>query len=190
MSRITVGIDLAKNVFAGHGVDDKGKPVRVKPKVSREPLPALIARLPLCRIGLKACTGAHHWARQFRRFGHDVKLIAPKFVIPYRLSGKRGKNDAVALCEAVTRPQMRFVSVKEERPQVILALIDPLEDLPTYVNRCVGDLLVHADTLEARMSELPGCAGSPVWSVRHRSHFARHREPRTGWLPARSLGAS
>jgi transposase len=125
MSIITVGIDLAKNVFAVHGVDDSGKAVLVKPKVSREHLLALIVQLPPCVIGMEACSGAHHWARQFRAHGHTVRLMAPKFVIPYRMSGKRGKNDAVdaaAICEAVTRPNMRFVPIKEEHQQIILCL--------------------------------------------------------------------
>jgi transposase len=125
MSIITVGIDLAKNVFAVHGVDDNGKAALVKPKVSREHLLPLIAQLPPCVIGVEACSGAHHWARQFRQFGHTVRLMAPKFVMPYRMSGKRGKTDAAdaaAICEAVTRPAMRFVPVKEEHQQVILAL--------------------------------------------------------------------
>jgi transposase len=81
MSIITVGIDLAKNVFAVHGVDDNGKPALVKPKVARK---ALVANLPPCLIGMEACSGAHHWARQFRAFGHTVRLMAPKFVTPYR----------------------------------------------------------------------------------------------------------
>jgi transposase len=125
MSIITVGIDLAKNVFAVHGVDDNGKPVLVKPKVARDKLAELIAQLPPCIIGMEACSGAHHWARQFRPYGHTVKLMAPKFVTPYRMSGKRGKNDAAdaaAICEAVTRPNMRFVPVKEEHQQIILCL--------------------------------------------------------------------
>ncbi len=125
MSIITVGIDLAKNVFAVHGVDDHGKPVLVKPKVARDKLAERIAQLPPCIIGMEACSGAHHWARQFRPYGHTVKLMAPKFVTPYRLSGKRGKNDAAdaaAICEAVTRPNMRFVPVKEEHQQIILCL--------------------------------------------------------------------
>lgn len=125
MSIITVGIDLAKNVFAVHGVDDTGRPALVKPKVSRADLLPLIAQLPPCTIGMEACSGAHHWARQFRQHGHTIKLMAPKFVSPYRMTGKRGKNDAAdaaAICEAVTRPNMRFVPVKEEHQQIILCL--------------------------------------------------------------------
>lgn len=125
MSIVTVGIDLAKNVFAVHGVDDDGKAVLVKPKVSREQLLPLMVQLPPCVIGMEACSGAHHWARQFRQHGHTIRLMAPKFVTPYRMSGKRGKNDAAdaaAICEAVTRPNMRFVPVKEEHQQIILCL--------------------------------------------------------------------
>lgn len=125
MAIMTIGIDLAKNVFAVHGVDENGKAALIKPRVTRDQLPALIAQLPPCLIGMEACTGAHHWARLFRQHGHSVKLIAPKFVTPYRMSGKRGKNDAAdaaAICEAVTRPNMRFVPVKEEHQQIILTL--------------------------------------------------------------------
>ncbi len=125
MNIITVGIDLAKNVFAVHGVDENGKPVLVKPKVARADLLPLIALLPPCLIGMEACSGAHQWARLFRQHGHTVKLMAPKFVSPYRMGGKRGKNDAAAaaaICEAVTRPKMRFVPIKEEHQQIILCL--------------------------------------------------------------------
>ena len=110
MAIVSVGIDLAKNVFAVHGVDESGKSALVHPNVSLAKLLDLIASLPP-----EACSGAHHWAREFGKFGHTVRLMAPKFVIPYRLSGKRGKNDAAdaaAICEAVTRPNMRFVPVK------------------------------------------------------------------------------
>ena len=108
-----------------HGVDDTGRAVWVKPKVKREQLMELIVQLPPCLIGMEACSGAHHWARQFRTHGHTVRLMAPKLVSPYRMSGVRGKNDAAdaaAICEAVTRPNMRFVPVKEEHQQIILCL--------------------------------------------------------------------
>jgi transposase len=92
MAIVTVGIDLAKNVFAVHGVDEYYKPVWIRPEVPRAKLVELIASLPPCLIGMEACSGAHHWAREFAKFGHTVRLIAPKFVVPYRMSGKRGKN--------------------------------------------------------------------------------------------------
>ena len=120
MAIVTVGIDLAKNVFAVHGVDEADKPVLVRPEVPRAKLLELIANVPPCLIGMEACSGAHHWSREFAKFGHTVRMMAPKFVVPYRISGKRGKNDAAdatAICEALTRPHMRFVPVKSmEQP--------------------------------------------------------------------------
>ncbi|HIB5379081.1 TPA: IS110 family transposase, partial [Klebsiella pneumoniae] len=83
MTITTVGIDLAKNVFAVHCVDQHGKTVLVKPKVSRAALPELIASLPPCVIGMEACSGAHYWARLFRQYGHEPRLMAAKFVSPY-----------------------------------------------------------------------------------------------------------
>jgi transposase len=120
MAIVFVGIDLAKNVFAVHGVNEAGKAVLVKPNVARGKLMELVANLPACTIGMEACSGAHHWARQFQAYGHTVKLMAPKFVAPYRLSGKRGKNDAAdaaAICEAVQRPNMRWVPIKSVEQQ-------------------------------------------------------------------------
>jgi len=125
MAIVFVGIDLAKNVFALHGVDEGGKPVLVRPSVARAKLHALVASLPPCTIGMEACSGAHHWARLFIAVGHTVRLIAPKFVAPYRLSGKRGKTDAAdaaAICEALQRPAMRFVPVKSLDQQALLTL--------------------------------------------------------------------
>ena len=115
MAIVYVGIDLAKNVFAVHGINQAGKPELVRPAVPRARLHELIASLPPCTIAMEACSGGHHWARLFAAHGHTVRLIAPKFVAPYRMSGVRGKNDAAdaaAICEAVQRPNMRFVPVK------------------------------------------------------------------------------
>jgi transposase len=115
MAILTVGVDLAKNVFALHGVNETGAVQLRQPKVARAKLNALMASLPPCTIGMEACSGAHHWARLFAAHGHTVKLMAPKLVSPYRMSGKHGKNDAAdaaAICEAVQRPNMRFVPVK------------------------------------------------------------------------------
>jgi transposase len=125
MSIIAIGLDLAKNVFAVHGIDEAGKAVLIKPAVKRDALLQMIAKLPPCLIGMEACSGAHHWARQFQAFGHTVRLMAPKFVAPYRLSGRKGKNDAAdaqAICEAVQRPHMRFVPIKSEDAQGRLSI--------------------------------------------------------------------
>ena len=120
MTILTVGIDLAKDVFAVHGMNEAGKAELVRPSVPRAKFHALIAALPPCVIGMEACSGAHHWARRFAAHGHTVKLMAPKLVAPYRMSGKRGKNDAAdaaATCEAVQRPNMHFVPIKTEEQQ-------------------------------------------------------------------------
>ena len=120
MNILYVGIDLAKNVFAVHGVNEAGAAQLRQPKVARAKLHALIASLRPCVIGMEACSGAHHWARLFQAHGHTVRLMAPKFVAPYRMSGKQGKNDAAdaaAICEAVQRPNMRFVPIKTEDQQ-------------------------------------------------------------------------
>ncbi len=117
----TVGIDLAKSVFSLHGVDGAGRVV-LRRTVRREQLVATVAALPPCLIGMEACSGAHEWGRRFLGLGHSVRLMAPKFVAPYRKSGKNDGNDAEAICEAVTRPNMRFVPVKSAEQQALLAL--------------------------------------------------------------------
>ena len=117
----TLGIDLAKNSFSLHGVDASGAVV-VRRTVSRSKLAELVAQLPRCLIGMEACSGAHEWARRFGGFGHTVKLMAPKFVAPYRKSGKNDGNDAEAICEAVMRPNMRFVPVKTVQQQADLGV--------------------------------------------------------------------
>jgi transposase len=117
----TVGIDLAKNVFSLHGVDASGKVV-LRRTVRRAQLMQVVAALPGCTIGMEACSGSHAWARQFTALGHTVKLMAPVFVAPYRKSGKNDGNDAEAICEAVGRPNMRFVPIKSAEQQAVLAM--------------------------------------------------------------------
>ena len=112
----TLGIDLAKSSFQLHGVDDSGKRV-LKRKLNRSKLAQFIANLEPCLIGMEACGGAHHWARLFRDMGHDVRLIAAQFVKPYVKSNKNDAHDAEAICEAVSRPHMRFVPIKEVEHQ-------------------------------------------------------------------------
>ena len=105
MKLIRVGVDLAKNVFQVHGVDQAEKPVWRR-KLSRANwLKTLVERVePGCEIGMEACAGAHHWARQLQQWGYAVKLIAPQFVKPYVKSNKNDANDAEAICEALGRP--------------------------------------------------------------------------------------
>ena len=83
MTIVTIGIDLAKNLFAVHGVDETGKAMLIRPRVPRDQLATLIAQLPACLIGMEACSGAHHWARMFQQHGHTVKLMAPNAAVPY-----------------------------------------------------------------------------------------------------------
>ena len=120
MNVTCIGIDLAKNVFSLHGVDAHGKTV-LKKTVSRAKLMGVFANLPPCIVGMEACSGAHHWARQLVALGFDARIIAPRFVIPYRKSGKNDGNDAEAICEAVSRPAMRFVLIKSAEQQAILS---------------------------------------------------------------------
>ena len=121
MDAIRIGLDLAKNVFSLHGVDANGKVV-LRRTVSREKLVELLANTPPCLIGMEACSGAHHWARVLHEFGHDVRIMAAQFVAPYRKDGKNDGNDAAAICEAVSRPGMRFVPIKSVEQQAILVL--------------------------------------------------------------------
>jgi transposase len=119
---ITVlGIDLAKNSFQLHGVDAAGQRVVRKP-LSRHKVSAYVAQLPPCLIGMEACGGAHHWVRVFTAFGHTVRLMAPQFVKPYVKSNKNDAVDAEAICEAVQRPNMRFVPEKSIEQQDIQSL--------------------------------------------------------------------
>jgi transposase len=112
----TVGIDLAKRVFALHGVDGIGRVV-LRRTVRREQLMEVVAALSPCLIGMETGGGAHDWARRFQQLGHTVRLMAAKFVSPYRRNGKNDGNDAEAICEAVSRPGMRFVPVKSAEQQ-------------------------------------------------------------------------
>jgi transposase len=123
MKLIRIGVDLAKNVFQVHGVDRFEKPVWRKKLNRTEWLKAVLERIePGCEIGMEACSGAHHWARQLQRQGYTVKLIAPQFVKPYVKSNKNDANDAEAICEAMSRPNMRFVTVKTVEQQDIQAV--------------------------------------------------------------------
>lgn len=121
MNITTVGIDLAKTMFQIHAVDERGKAMlRKQPK--RSQILAFFVNLPSCLIGMEACGGAHFWARKLSELGHTVKLMAPQFVKPYVKTNKHDAADAEAICEAGSRPNMRFVPIKNAEQQALLGL--------------------------------------------------------------------
>lgn len=117
----TIGLDLAKTVFQVHGVDASGAVV-VRKTMRRPQVLPFFAKLSPCLVGMEACGTSHHWARELVKLGHEVKLMPPAYVKPYVKRGKTDANDAEAICEAVTRPTMRFVAVKSPKQQGALAL--------------------------------------------------------------------
>jgi len=117
----TIGIDIAKRIFQLHGVDKNGK-VALKKKLIRDQVLPFMANLPKCLIGMEACGGANYWAREMRKLGHEVKLMAPQFVKPYVKTNKNDQADSEAICEAVSRPNMRFVAIKSVEQQDILSI--------------------------------------------------------------------
>jgi transposase len=116
MNVMTIGLDIAKNVFQLHGVDANGKTV-LRKQLKRNQVLAFFANLSACRVGLEACSGAHYWARELIKLGHDARLISPQFVKPYVKGNKNDANDAEAICEAVGRSNMRFVPIKSIEQQ-------------------------------------------------------------------------
>lgn len=121
MSVRTIGLDLAKNIFQVHGVDERGAVVFRK-QLRRDQVSAFFAKLQPCVVGVEACGGAHFWANKLAELGHDVKMMAPQFVKPYVKTNKNDALDAEAICEAVARPSMRFVPVKRPEFQSVLSL--------------------------------------------------------------------
>ncbi len=117
----TIGLDIAKNVFQVHAINENGD-VILRKALRRKQMMTFFDELPPCLVGMEACATAHHWARTLMASGHDVKLIPPAYVKPYLRRQKNDAADAAAICEAVTRPTMRFVPVKSEEQQAILML--------------------------------------------------------------------
>jgi transposase len=121
MMSTTIGLDLAKNVFQLHAIDAEGRVVARKTLRRSQVLPFFAKQSP-CLVGMEACGTSHYWGRQLRELGHDVRLISPAYVKPYVKRGKTDAGDAEAICEAVTRPTMRFVPIKSPDQQAALAL--------------------------------------------------------------------
>ncbi len=141
MNVTTIGIDLAKNSFSLVGSDKHGKIV-LRKTLSRNKLLPFIANCAPCCIGFEACSGAHFWARECLKLGHSVRIIAAKFIEPYRKSGKNDNNDAEAICEAVRRPNIWFVPVKTADQQAALSIHrvrqGVVKDRTSWINRLRG----------------------------------------------------
>ena len=121
MQIATIGLDIAKSSFQVHGADACGKVV-LRKRLRRGKLLEFFANLPRCRVGMEACGGAHYWARELTKLGHEVRLMPPQYVKPYVKTNKHDAADAEGCCEAVRRPTMRFVPVKNEMQQALLML--------------------------------------------------------------------
>lgn len=143
MSEVTtIGVDLAKNVFQIHGVDASEKTVIRKQLRRRQILP-FFRKLPPCLVGMEACATSHHWAREIAALGHEVKLMPPRYVKPYVKRNKNDAADAEAICEAVTRPTMRFVAVKGAEQQSVLMVHRTRELLVRQRTMLVNAIRAH-----------------------------------------------
>jgi transposase len=140
-----VGLDISKQVFQLHGVSAEGK-VALRKRLRRAQVATFMAQLSPCVIGIEAGAGAHHWARVLQQYGHEVKLISPQCVKPYVKGNKNDSNDAEAICEAVSRPNMRFVAVKTVAQQ-------DLQMLHRVRQRCIKARTALVNQIRGLLSE-------------------------------------
>ena len=154
----TIGVDIAKRVFQVHGVDDSGAVV-LRRQLKRRQVEPFFAKLPGCLIGLEACGTAHHWGRQLRRLGHDVRLVPAAYAKAYVQRNKTDPADAAAICEAVSRPRMRFVPIKSEAEQAVASVHRVRE-------RLIGQRTMLLNGLRAQMSEFGIVAARGAGHVR------------------------
>jgi len=138
----TIGIDLAKSVFQLHGVDAEGRSL-LRRQLRRSQMLEFFQRQPACLIGMEACASAHYWARELIKLGHDVRLMQPSYVKGYVKRGKTDKADAEAICEAVSRPSMRFVPLKSEDTQALLMTHKAREFLVRQQTQIVNAMRAH-----------------------------------------------
>jgi transposase len=169
MESARIGIDLAKNVFEIHGVDERDKTV-IRKTLRREEVGRFFANIPPCLVAMEACSGAHHWARKLIDLGHECRLISPQFVKPYVKTNKSDLNDAEAICEAASRPSMRFVPIKSGEQLSIQAihrarsrLVGNRTSLANQIRGILAEFgIVVARSLAALRRRLPEILGSDV----------------------------
>jgi transposase len=173
MQIATIGVDLAKRVFQLHGVGPDGAVV-LRQKLRRPQMIAFFAKLPPCLIGMEACGTAHYWAREIKALGHEVRLMPAHYVKAYVKRGKNDAADAAAICEAVTRPTMRFVAIKSEEQQALLVVHRTRELLVRQRTQVVNAL--RGLLAEFGISEAQG-----IWHVgRLRAHLEDETVPEPG----------
>ena len=187
---ITIGLDLAKNVFQVHAIDGSGEGVLRRKRRSTE-VDSFFRSQPPLTVGIKACGGAHHWARVLENLGHRVRLMPPAYVKPYVKRGKTDAADAEAICEAVTRPTMRFVPAKTEAQQAAGVELKVRQTLVRQMTRTVNALRGHLAEFEivaandeiekpasqVRVDRVRQSAEERVTLIRH-PHRETHRGPR------------
>ena len=154
----TLGIDITKRAFQLHSVNAKGKVV-LKKRLSREALLSFIVNLLSCTIGMESCSGSNYWARKFRSYGHEVKLMSSQYVKPYVKTNKTDANDAEAVCEAMTHPSIRFVSVKSAEQQDI-------QSLHRYRQRIVEQRTALANQIRSLLTEYRIVISPRNWVLR------------------------
>ena len=142
MQIATVGLDLAKTIFQVHGVDNEGGIV-IRRRLRRAEVARFFAGLATCLVGMEACAGAHFWARTLAELGHEVRLMPPAYIKPYVRRQKNDLADAAAICEAVTRPSMRFVPIKSEEQQAMLLIHRARDLLVRQRTSLINALRVH-----------------------------------------------
>lgn len=182
---IMTGVDLTKSVFQLHGVDAEGRP-QLRRQLRRSQMHELFRRQPPCLIGMEACASAHYWARELGRFGHDVQLMQPSYVKGYMKRDKTDKADAEAICEAVSRPSMRFVPVKSEEAQAVLMTHKVREFLVRQQTQIVNALCAHLGNSQRRAPD-HGLRGSQ--SSRARPQGAEPALRSAGRHPKKDRGA-
>jgi transposase len=173
MQIATIGIDLAKHVFQLHGVGPDGA-VILRQKLRRTQVIQFFAKMPRCLVGMEACATAHHWAREITALGHKVKLMPAHYVKAYVKRGKSDAAEAEAICEAVTRPTMRFVAVKSKEQQAALVMHRTRELLVRQRTQTVN-------ALRGLLAEFGVCEPQGIWHVgRLRAHLEEDTVPEPG----------